>query len=113
MECVQDPGTEKVMEPMILLGGFVRAFSDKGWLGQKVRIRHLDRRYRVFCSGDQFFAFRINDHHGVSPGLPGWIVCLVTNDGIIDDSGMSNFASTEPSAYEWLNCIADGDFELI
>jgi hypothetical protein len=43
----------------------------------------------------------------------GCFVGFVTNDKVIDDSMMSHFESTEPSAHEWLNCIADDDFELI
>jgi len=107
----RDTAEEK--KPMDILHKLIDAFVNKGWLKQTIRIRHRDRKYRVFCSEREFFAYRINDHCGVSPGFPGWLVCIVTNDKIIDDSIMSNFASTEPSAHDWLHCIADGDFELI
>jgi hypothetical protein len=40
-------------------------------------------------------------------------VCIITVDQIIDDSEMSRFPSTEPSACDWLRCINDGDFEVI
>jgi len=96
-----------------VLQKLVGAFSNKGWLNQTLRIKHRDRRYRICCSAREFFAYRINDHCGVSPGLPGWAVCIVTPDEMIEDSDMSAFASTEPSAHDWLRCIDEGNFELI
>ena len=106
----RDPQEKK---PMDVFQKFVGVFESKGWLNQTLRIKHRDRRYRICCSEREFFAYRINDHCGVLPGFPGWPVCIVTHDQIIEDSDMSAFASTEPSAHDWLRCIADGDFELI
>jgi hypothetical protein len=103
--------TEK--KPMDVLEKFVALFIDKGWLNRTLRIKRHDRSYRVFCCEREFLAYRINDHWGVSPGLSGWPVCMVTQDQMIDDSEMSAFESTEPSAHDWLRCIANGDFELI
>lgn len=105
-----DPADEK---PIHVLQKFVSVFESKGWLKQTIRIKHRDRRYRIFCSEGEFFAYRINDHCGISPGFPGWLVCIVTHDKICDDAKMSEFASTEPRATDWLRCIVDGDFELI
>ena len=104
------PADEK---PIHVLQKFVSVFESKGWLKQTIRIKHRDRRYRIFCSEGEFFAYRINDHCGISPGFPGWLVCIVTHDKICDDAKMSEFASTEPRATDWLRCIVDGDFELI
>ncbi len=98
---------------MDVLQEFVGVFTSKGWLKQTLRIKHREGRYRICCSEKEFFAYRINDYGGVPPGFPGWPVCIVTRDQIIEDSCMSAFPSTEPSAQDWLRCIADGDFELI
>ena len=95
------------------LAEFVGVFASKGWLKQSVRIKRRDRRYRIFCSERKFFSYRINDNCGISPGFPGWLVCIVTHDEISDDSKMPDFASAKPSAHHWLRCIAHGDFELI
>ena len=100
-------------EPAEVLQQFVGVFEGKGWLNQPVRIRHRDRRYRVFCTETEFLVYRINDHCHVPPGFPGWFVCVVTEERVIHDSEMSAFPSTEPSAGDWLRCISDGDFELI
>jgi hypothetical protein len=106
----QDPAEKK---PIDFLQKFVGVFSSKGWLNQTLRIKHRDRRYRISCSEKKFFAYRINDKCAVTPGYPGWPVCIITHDQIIDDAKMSAFASAEPSVNDWLRCIHEEDFELI
>ena len=105
-----DPDGKKAPE---VLEAFIGLFESKGWLNQTIRIRRRERRYRISCSETGFIAYRINDHCGVSPGIPGWPVCFVTQEHIIDDSDMSRFASTEPSVHDWLRFILDDDLELI
>jgi hypothetical protein len=100
-------------EPMEVLQRFVEVFISKGRLNQTLRIKRLGRRYRIFCSESKFFAYQINDNYGVSWGFPGWPVCIVTADQIIEDSEMSISTATELSVHDWLRCIADDDFELI
>ncbi len=100
-------------KPPEVLEEFIGAFVGKGWLNQTIRIRRRERRYRISCSETGFIAYRINDHGGVSPGIPGWPVCLVTQEQIIGDSDMTGFTSTEPSVYDWLRFIMDDDLELI
>jgi hypothetical protein len=99
--------------PIDVLRQFVEAFAEKGWLKRNIRIRRCNRNYWISCSKTEFFAYRISDNCGISPGIPGWPVCIVKKNKIINDSEMSAFASTEPSAGDWLRCIADNDFEMI
>jgi len=99
--------------PMETLQEFVGVFAHKGWLNRAVRIIHRDRRYRIFCSETEFIAHRINDSCRDSWGFPCWAVCIVTQDQIIEDSDLSGFASIEPGVYEWLRCIAEGDFQIL
>ena len=106
----RDPGKKK---PMDVLQELVVVFVNKGWLNRELRIRHGDRRYRIFCSERKFFAYRIHDNYGGSWGFPGWPVCIVTHDQIIDDSEMPVSESTGPSAQGWLRCIVEDDFEII
>ena len=96
-----------------VLQRFVGLFESRGWLNHTLRIKHRDRRYRICCTETEFSAYRINDHCSVLPGFPGWSVCMVTDDQILEDSDMSAFASSEPSAHDWLRCFAEEDFELI
>jgi hypothetical protein len=99
--------------PPEVLQAFIGVFESRGWLNQTIRIRRQERRYRISCTETGFVAYRINDHCGVSPGIPGWPVCFVTLDHIMDDSDMSKFASNEPSVLDWLRFITESDLELI
>ena len=99
--------------PADILQQFVGVFANKGWLNETIRIKHRDRRYRILCTERVFIAYRINDNWGISPGIPGWAVCIVDHEQIVEDSETSPFASDEPRAHDWLRCIADGDFEAI
>ncbi|OPY70623.1 MAG: hypothetical protein A4E57_00466 [Syntrophorhabdaceae bacterium PtaU1.Bin034] len=96
-----------------VLQELVSIFDSKGWLDQELRIRYRGARYRVFCSKIEFFAYRINESCGVSPGMPGWPVCVVWPDQVFDDSEMCAFGANEPGINDWLRCLADGDFEVI
>ncbi len=99
--------------PAEVLQQLSRIFADKGWLNQSVRIKYGDKRYRIFCDGNDFVAYRINDRWGDSPGTPGWPVCIVKQDQIIENSQMSSQAPAEPSARDWLNCLISGNIEVI
>ena len=103
--------TEK--KPTDVFRKFVSVFESKGWLNRPLRIKHHDRRYRICCSQREFLAYRIDDHCDVLPGFPGWVVCIVNPNQMIEDSDMSANASVEPMTHDWLRCIAEGDFELI
>lgn len=98
---------------MDLLQRFVEIFMSKGRLNQTLRIKHRGRRYRIFCNESKFFAYQINDNYGVSWGFPGWPVCIVTTDQVIEDTEMCTFAPAEPSVQDWLRCFAEDDFEII
>jgi len=99
--------------PIDILGQFVEVFSSKGWLNRNLRIRRLDARYRIFCSEVEFMVFRINDNCGVSPGIPGWPVCVVNRERVMEDEHLSGFVSAEPSAHEWLTSLTRGNIEFI
>lgn len=101
------------MRPLEVLQQFVGVFANKGWLNQTLRIKHRDGRYSISCSEKEFIAYRINDNCHISPGFPGWPVCIIDPDRIIEDSEMSEFVSNEPSVHGWLRCIANSDFEII
>ncbi len=99
--------------PVDVMRDFVLVFTDKGWLNRTLRIKRSGRQYRIICNETQFFAYRINDQCAGPHGFPGWPVCIVTHERILEDSEMCGFPSTEPSVQDWLCCLADGDFEVI
>ncbi len=102
-----------IANPAEVLQQLSRIFTAKGWLNQSVRIKYGDKRYRIFCDGNGFIAYRINDRWGDPPGTPGWPVCIVQPDQIIENSQMSFQAPAEPSARDWLNCLISGNIEVI
>ena len=116
-DCVKKGKTrvcgDRGAEPRQVLERFVGVFRSKGWLNRKIGIRYRGVRYRIFCSDSEFLAYRINDHHGISPGVPGWPVCMIREDQIFHDSEMCILSSAEPGCEDWLRCIVDGDFEAI
>jgi len=100
-------------KPDDILREFIAIFTSRGWLNQTLRIKRRDRRYRICCNETEFFVYRINDYGGVSPGFPGWPVCMVTPYQMIEGSAMSAFPSTEPGVYQWLSWMMEDDFELL
>jgi len=101
------------MRPYDILKQLIAAFESKGWINQNLRIKRRDRRYWLLCTQSGFLAYRINEYCYISHGIPGWPVCIVNHDYIIDDAHMSAFESIEPNAYDWVRCIAEGDFDII
>jgi hypothetical protein len=100
------------MSPSAILQQLITIFTGKGWMDKSIRIKHRENNYRISCNENGFIAYRINDNHGISPGIPGWVVCSIDSDQIIEDSEFSSLASDEPGAREWLRCIAGDDFEV-
>ncbi len=92
---------------------FISVFMDKKWLNRNLRIVHRGRRYRIWCSEREFLAYRINGDCGIPPGFPGWPVCMINQNRIIEDAHVQAFESTEPCAYEWLVHLADKAVEIL
>ncbi len=114
MEAGGNPfGCSTDISPIDILRRFVEVFASRGWLNGNLRIRLQNARYRIFCSEAEFMIFRINDNCGVSPGIPGWPVCVVNREQIVEDEHMAGFISTEPSAYEWLASLSTGNIEFM
>lgn len=95
-----------------VLERFVDLFESRGWLNRQIVIRSGGGRYRLFCSESKFLACRMNESWGVSPGTPGWPVCMVTRDRFFHDRSMCAFAAEEPLTDEWLRLLAENDFEV-
>lgn len=88
-------------------------FASRGWLNKELRIRYQDKGYWISCNEERFFAYRINENGGLGPGVPGWPVCIIGQDYVFDESEMSALTSPRLSMHDWLNIIANDNFELI
>ena len=95
-----------------VLQEFVCFFESKGWLNRSIGIKSKDARYRLFCSESRFFAYRINESSGISPGVPGWPVCVVTRDNLFHDAETCAFPAGEMGNEEWLSLLTSGCFEV-
>lgn len=105
--CLADaPSNEILMQ-------LVEIFASRGWLNRNLRVRVQNARYRIFCSEAEFLVFRINDNCGVPPGIPGWPVCMVNRERVVEDEHMAGSSSTEPGAREWLESLSAGSIEFI
>ena len=107
------PASGQKPNPPLILQEFIELFTRRGWLDQVLRIQRGERKYRITCNKTGFFAYRINEYHGISPGIPGWPVCLVTSERITNDSALSKFGSTEPEVWEWLRYLTENDLDWL
>ena len=96
-----------------VLQQFIGVFASRGWLNQTVRIKYRGRSYSISCSNTGFMAYRINDNWGTSHGFSGWPVCIVDSDHVVEHSPAASLAPDEPSASDWLSCIANEDFQAV
>jgi hypothetical protein len=104
---VQEQSTREVLQQLIEI------FTSKGWLNKNLKIKYQDKRYRISCNKERFFAYQINENCGLGPGVPGWPVCIIEKDYIYDESGILDFTSTALTIHDWQNIIAAENFEVI
>jgi hypothetical protein len=86
-------------------------FRDLGIFEQTLTLTHRGHKYLARCDAHGFTVYRCLDRCHFPPGDPGWPVCLVTADAIIDENspphaGEDEFASGLGLA-DWLHLIED------
>lgn len=54
-----------------VLNKLIEIFASKGWLNNKLRIKHQNKRYWISCNVERFIVYQINETCGLSPGVPG------------------------------------------
>ncbi|MBI2919368.1 MAG: hypothetical protein HYY01_15455 [Chloroflexi bacterium] len=93
-------------------------FASKGWLNQRLRISYQDQDYWLSCTSESFCAYLVNQDGGISPGAPGWPVCMVTKAHVFDESDRSvrsvgsDLLSSSPRAQDWLAIMSNGSFKM-
>ncbi|MBM4294951.1 MAG: hypothetical protein FJ126_08625 [Deltaproteobacteria bacterium] len=97
------------LTPAELLGRIQDLFRELGLFDQTLTLTHRGRKYLARCDSRSFTVYRCLDRCHLSPGAPGWPVCLVTEDAIIDETssphpGDDEFASGL-ALVNWLNLI--------
>jgi hypothetical protein len=98
------------ISPAELLRLIQERFRDWGLTGQRLTLSHQGRQYLVSCDETAFTVYRLVRRSHLPPGRPGWPVCLVTAETMVDETtpplpALDEFASGL-SLFEWLDLIA-------
>ena len=99
--------------PSDVLHKLIEIFTSKGWLNKNLRIKYQEKRYRISCSEEMFFAYQINENCGHSTGVPGWPVCIIEGDYTYDESGIPDLTFTALNIHDWLNIMATQNIEVV
>jgi hypothetical protein len=103
--------TDRVAEesPAELLGRIQARFRELGLWGQTLTVVHGGKTYLITCDEQAFAVYRRLGRGHLPPGRPGWPVCLVTAEVMVDETSPpqepeDEFASGL-SLKEWLDLI--------
>ena len=84
-------------------------FRENNILDEKISIEHEGKLYRLWCSDQSFIVYRVNCHQHIPPGIPGWIVCQVSNSSNCSDcqvsSAMPGHLQCNVKLNEWMDKI--------
>jgi hypothetical protein len=72
--------------PAELLHRIQDLFRNLGLLGQRLTLSYRGHSYLAACDEHSFTIYRLVAHCHLPPGRPGWPVCLVTEETIVDET---------------------------
>jgi hypothetical protein len=95
--------------PAELLGRIQARFRELGLFGSPLTLTHNGETYLAACDDQAFAVYRLVDQCHVPPGRPGWPVCLVTAEAVVDETSPPHLADDEfasgLSLEAWLELI--------
>jgi hypothetical protein len=95
--------------PAALLGRIQARFRELGLFGSPLTLTHKGEKYLAACDDRVFAVYRLLDQGHVPPGRPGWPVCLVTAEVVVDETSPPHLDDDEfasgLSLKEWLQLI--------
>ena len=74
------------ISPAELLRRIQARFRELGCFGSTLPLTHNGEKYLASCDDRVFAVYRLVDQCHVPPGRPGWPVCLVTNEAVVDET---------------------------
>ena len=81
--------------------------------GHAVTLTHNGENYLATCDDRSFAVYRVLEQGHFSPGRPGWPVCLVTNEAVVDETSPPQLPEDEfasgLSLNGWLDLIESLD----
>ena len=94
---------------MELLAWIQAKFRDRGIFGATLTLTHQGEKYLASCDTQAFAVYRLVEKCHVPPGRPGWPVCLVTAELVVDETSPPHLPEDEfasgLSLEGWLNLI--------
>ncbi len=106
---MQNPDDICEISPAELLGRIQARFRERGCFGATLTLDHQGEKYLVRCDSFAFAVYRLVDDCHVSPGRPGWPVCLVTAETVVDETSPPHLPEDEFASglglNEWLELI--------
>ena len=83
------------ISPGELLRRIQARFRELGLFGSPLALTHNGEKYLAACDDHAFAVYRLVDQCHVSPGRPGWPVCLVTAGTVADETSPPHPADDE------------------
>jgi hypothetical protein len=97
------------ISPAELLRRIQTRFRELGRFGSPLTLTHNGKKYLAACDDHAFAVYRLVDQCHVPPGRPGWPVCLVTAEAMVDETSPPQLAEDEffsgLSLEDWLDLI--------
>ena len=84
-------------------------FRELGLFEQTLTLTYKGKKYLVSCDDRAFAVYRLVSRCHLPPGRPGWPVCLVTEEVVVDETSPPHLPEDEFSSglglKEWLKLI--------
>lgn len=84
-------------------------FRELGVFGKTQTLQLRGEKYLVSCDEQAFAVYRVVEQCHLPPGRPGWPVCLVTGEAVLDETSPPHLPEDEftsgLSLEEWLKLI--------
>ena len=81
--------------PAELLGRIQARFRELGLFGSPLTLTHNGEKYLAACDDQAFVVYRLVGQCHVPPGRPGWPVCLVTAETVVDETSPPHLPDDE------------------
>jgi len=95
--------------PSQVLAQIQSLFKELALFHRKLTLSHQGRTYLASCDDHSFTVYRLIDRCHLPPGQPGWPVCLVTPETIIDETSPPHLEQDDFSSgltlADWLHLI--------
>jgi hypothetical protein len=96
--------------PAELLDRIQTMFRARSIFGSTLTLTHQGEKYLVSCDARAFAVYRLVEKCHLPPGRPGWPVCLVTAEAVVDETSPPHLPEDEFASglglKEWLDLIA-------